>query len=625
LSGFVGIANSDGAPVDRGMLSRMTTFLAFRGPDGQHMWTDGAAGLGHTLLKTTPESAHVQQPFSLDGRAWIVADARVDARRSLITKLAALGHELVADVSDVELILRAYSTWQERCVEHLLGDFAFAVWDAPRRRLFCARDHMGVKPLFYSCVGNSVIFSNTLDCIRLHPLVSHRLNDLAIADFLLFDLNQDKAATTFAEIRRVPPAHSATWAGAGTQLRRYWTLPIDEPIFYRKQGQYVEQFKELLQAAIADRLRIDRVGVFMSGGLDSSTLAATASDLLPNKPENPAVCAFTSAYDGYDDERYYAGLIARRLGIAIDFRRWDPQSVDAEWYRGTFHTPEPLPYPTSISSDSTYFRRVALHSRVVFYGEGPDNALRYEWCPYLSHLVRQRRFGWLLRDIGSDVISQRRIPLLATTLTKLKRTPPNDVAPSVFPDWFNPDLERRLGLRTRWQEFQANRPSPHPIRSHAYRSFDSPVWQAVFERFQPSFTNSLVEVRHPFLDIRLLRYMLAVPVVPWCRNKYLLRKAMRGLLPGPVLRRPKCPVVSDPWVERVLQCGLPPLIPSPTLEAYVDTRRLQGVTARDDRARFWVDFRTHSLAYWLRTLDPRGRAEDLVDASIRKKANTHRL
>ena len=207
MSGIVGIFNLDGAPIDRGLLHEMTHFMTFRGPDAQEMWADKSIGFGHALLRTTEESAREHQPFTLDGNIWIVADARVDAQADLINKLTARGEYVAREVTDVELLLRAYRRWGEQCVEHLLGDFAFAIWDGPRHRLFCARDHLGVKPLFYAHLGATVIFSNTLDCIRHHPAVSDKLNDLAIADFLLFDLNQDPATTSFADVQRVPPAH----------------------------------------------------------------------------------------------------------------------------------------------------------------------------------------------------------------------------------------------------------------------------------------------------------------------------------------------------------------------------------------------------------------------------------
>ncbi|MGZ4733276.1 MAG: hypothetical protein ACXVZH_14175, partial [Terriglobales bacterium] len=244
MSGIVGIVHFDGAPVERHLLGRMTGFMAFRGPDAQEIWIDGNAGFGHALLKTTDESEHERQPFTLDGRIWIVADARVDARRDLIAKLKTKGSEnecLSTDATDVELILRAYLAWGEDCVEHLLGDFAFAIWDGPKQWLFCARDHLGVKPFFYAQLGQKLIFSTSLDCIRQHPAVSDRLNDQAIADFLLFDLNQDKATTSFADIQRIPPAHVAKWSADGTELRCYWTLPVDEPVYFRQADDYVDR------------------------------------------------------------------------------------------------------------------------------------------------------------------------------------------------------------------------------------------------------------------------------------------------------------------------------------------------------------------------------------------------
>src|SRR5919108_1869432 len=137
MSGIVGILNLDHAPIDGRLLRRMTEFMICQGPDAQEIWTQGHVGFGHALLKTTENSVHEHQPFTLDTRVWIVADARVDAQRDLIAKLEASDHKINKGRTDVELVLRAYHVWGERCVEHLLGDFSFAIWDGPRGRLFC--------------------------------------------------------------------------------------------------------------------------------------------------------------------------------------------------------------------------------------------------------------------------------------------------------------------------------------------------------------------------------------------------------------------------------------------------------------------------------------------------------
>src|SRR3990172_1680840 len=281
MSGIVGIFNLDGAPIDRIVLDRLTNALRFRGPDFQRTWFRGPIGFGHTLLRSTTDAGDEQQPLGLGGSTWIVADARIDCRRDLIHAFESHGQRDLADTADSELILRAYHVWGEKCVEHLLGDFAFAVWDASRRRLFCARDQSGVKPFFYAHIGPLFIFSNTLDCLRLHPAVSDRLNDLSIADFLMFDVIQDTAATAFADIHRLPAAHALVCEPQRLFIRRYWEPSLATPVHYRRPADYIERFNELLDQSVADRFRTESACVFMSGGLDSPTVAASATPLPP--------------------------------------------------------------------------------------------------------------------------------------------------------------------------------------------------------------------------------------------------------------------------------------------------------------------------------------------------------
>jgi asparagine synthase (glutamine-hydrolysing) len=142
MSGFVALLHTDGAPVDPALLQTLTDTLAFRGPDGLHTWHAGAIGLGHAMLRTTDaqHAAREQQPCTLDGQVWITADARVDDRDTLRRALAAAGRAdaHAQHATDPQLILHAYHAWGDECMQHLLGDFSFVIWDAPRRRLFCA-------------------------------------------------------------------------------------------------------------------------------------------------------------------------------------------------------------------------------------------------------------------------------------------------------------------------------------------------------------------------------------------------------------------------------------------------------------------------------------------------------
>jgi asparagine synthase (glutamine-hydrolysing) len=612
MSGIVGIVNLDRAPVDRGLLERMTEFLRCRGPDAQAVWSDGHVGFGHTLLKTTDQSEYEYQPFTLDRRVWIVADARVDARRDLIASLHSKGHEdLTADVTDVELIARAYHVWGEQCVEHLLGDFAFAVWDSLRKTLFLGRDHLGVKPLFYAHVGESIIFSNTLECIRHHPDVSKKLNDLAIADFLLFGVNQELDTTCFAEIRRLPPAHSASWSKARPMIRRFWTMAVDEPQYFSHPDDYTERFKELVRAAVSDRLRTDRVGVFMSGGLDSTTLAFTAVEVMRNRSALSAPIAFTTILDGIVDnnESVFAAMVAKKLQIPVYYHRMKFGDSNGNLESSSTYTPEPVSNPLTLQWERMQFNWISSQARMCLYGEGADNALAYEWRPHLSYLIAQRRLLRLVRDLVFHVLAHRRIPLLPTVFHGMrKKTSVVGLTPH-YPTWLEKSFESRLDLRARWNRYVNNviDSSVHPVRPKAYESFTGPLWAPLFEGFDAANTSAPLVVSHPYVDVRLLRYLLSVPALPWCRSKYLLRRAMRGALPAAVLQRPKSPLTSDPAWEWARGAPLPPVIPSPGLATYVRTDLVSN--AWQSPRLFRANLRVRSLSQWLNNLEAQANSK----------------
>ena len=264
----------------------------------------------------------------------ITADARIDNRQELIQKF-----QVSQTTTDSELILLAYETWGEECVNHLLGDFAFAIWDARARSFFCARDHFGVKPFFYAHAGERFIFSHDLNALRREPLVSDALNETAIADYLAFGLNQDLSSTTFRDIQRLPAGHTLRFANNSITIRRYWTLTIPEPIRFRDPESYVERFTELLTTAVADRVGTDQVAISMSGGLDSTSLAAIASDLLEGR-----VQGVSNVYDDLipDEERHYSTIAAKHIGIPITHVSADQFTLFEQRQPLDLHQPEPF-------------------------------------------------------------------------------------------------------------------------------------------------------------------------------------------------------------------------------------------------------------------------------------------
>ena len=576
----------------------MTEVMTFRGPDAQTVWSQGFVGFGHTLLQTTWESAAETQPLTIDRQVWIVADARIDDRQTLIEKLQ-LTHRTISSeqiLTDVELILQAYLRWGDNCTQHLLGDFAFAIWDDRTQRLFCARDHFGVKPFYYAQVSNCLLFSNTIACLRQHPQVSSQLNDRTVGDILLFDFNFDLATTIFADIQRLPPAHTLTWSlERGLQPRQYWTMPVPELIRYKNQD-YIDRFQELMSQAVGDRLRTDRVASFFSGGLDSTTIAATALAVARQRNQQLDLKAFTVVYDTLipDRERYYAGLAAASLGIPIDYQVADDYTL-YQWQDSEFSTPSPANNPLQIVSWER-FRRVAGHSRVVFCGNGGDESLTpisaidmFKTMPLFDVAgdLSRAYFGFGVRpQWGSGLLGW------------LRRGGRPVTAPPGYPQWLNPDFARSIDLPQRWAQF-GNQPKPvvDSPRSPAYHKVNAILWASLLEKNAPGHSGVPVEVRLPFLDLRLVNYLLALPSTPWCTNKTLLRVATKHSLPAKIRQRPKTPMAGDPLTGKGLQpedrASISNMLPA--VKSYVN---IDKVTSMLEQHLNWEDFIPISFAYW---------------------------
>jgi asparagine synthase (glutamine-hydrolysing) len=519
MSGFVGVLNMDGKPVDQGLLEAMTASLAFRGPDTQQIVSLGPLGLGHAMLRATREAATEEQPASRDGRLYIVADARIDARSELIEKLRgkiSSASALSLSITDSELILYAFDAWGDACVEHLLGDFSFAIWDARERRLFCARDQFGVKPFFYARLESCFIFSNTLNCIRMHPGVSNRLNDLAIADFLLFDMQQDPGTTSFADIQRLPGAHTLICKHAKTSVQRYWELCFTTPVHFRREEEYVDRFRDLLDTAVADRLRNDSAGVLMSGGLDSTIVAASAKRVFGCNTDarSNRLRAYTEVFDTLlpHEERRYATAAADALGVPIEYLVSDHWKIFERAHRPESRTPEPTHmalHDTTV--DQLY--QISAHSRTALTGYGGDPALCGRLSVHFRTLLKGWRFGQLAADAARFFRSDGRLSRLYLS-TRLRILTAPRQGSSIFPVWINEKIEKKLGLKDRWKSaFDSGTPNPgSAVRPEAYNAISSCLWQNLFETHDAGVTRVPVEVTHPIFDLRLLSFLLTLPI-----------------------------------------------------------------------------------------------------------------
>jgi asparagine synthase (glutamine-hydrolysing) len=556
MSGIIGIYHRDGAPVDPTLLRSLTQFLSYCGPDARDIWTGGGVGLGHTLLSTTHESANERQPATWEGRLSITADARLDARAELIAELETAGAKVRHIAPDSELILQAYAAWGGDCVEHLRGDFAFAIWDAPNKTLFCARDHLGVKPFYYFEGGELFLFSNVLDCLRQNPEVSEELDEAAIADFLLFGLNRDNATTTFRDIQRLPPAHSLALDARGVQVKRYWAAPTDGRIRYRHADEYVENFQFLLQAAVRDRLRADRVSILLSGGLDSASIAATARELTA-KPGNASdLRALTVVYESLipDRDGTFARRVAEFLGIPIRCLPVDRLQLFDRWDDPEITWPEPVDDPF-FAGIIDQFKMISDDSRVVLSGEGSDNLMHFEMWPYVRDMSQRKEWARLFAQVPRYL--WMRPSFCPGIRRRAKGLLGLDPAAPKLPKWVAPDFARRVNLEARWRDALSDGIHPrHPVNPAAHASLQIPQWSNLFEHENPGVTRFPVEVRHPFLDLRIVNYLLALPPFPWFYEKMLLRSALSGKLPESVRMRPKTPLAGNPLVEHLQMPGV---------------------------------------------------------------------
>ena len=605
MSGFVCVVHRDGAPVDRALLHSLTHFLAFRGPDAQAAWCDGSIGMGHALLRTTDESENEQQPAALEGRYWIVADARLDDRKGLLARLRGAKREVPSNAPDCELILHAYAAWGAACVDHLLGDFSFALWDARDRQLFCARDHFGVKPFYYAKLGEVFLCSNTLNCLRLHPRVSEELNDAAIGDFLLFGLNYDNATTTFHDIQRLPPSQVLSVSGNAVQRKRYWVPPTDGRMRYSNPKAYVETFLSILETAVTDRLRTQRIGILLSGGLDSSSVAAMAKETSRRKVSRPEIRAYTHVYESLipDREGEYAREVADFLGIPTKFIVMDESPLFEHENEAELSWPEPFDTPFLSAIKRTY-RDISTDCRVLFSGEGSDNLMDFQMWPYVADLRRRGEWRQMLTEVA-NYLWVRPFPwrgIRARALRLVGRDPDQ----FVFPSWLNPEFSRRANLRGRWSE-QTEPPKSwpvHPIHPRGYGSLALPQWTHMFEQEDPGATRYPVETRYPFLDLRMVNFLLAIPPFPWFFKKSLLREAMNGLLPERVRTRPKTPLPGDPVSARLQRTGnerLREMSLIQNLDRYIDRSALRLPHATMSHEEIRICLRPFCFNIWLQS------------------------
>lgn len=532
----------------------------------------------------------------MDGDVHVLADARLDNRSELIDRLH------VSPGSDAELILAAYRRWGRDCPAHLLGDFAFVIRD--RRRIFCACDPVGAKPLHYAQAGSLLIVASEARQVLRHPAVSRALDEVAVGDFLA-SRAIEPCRTLYRDVRRLSPGHRMAADARGVRIDRFWDLDPEARTFHPKDQDYVEHFLDLFRRAVSDRLDAGPAGVLMSGGLDSTSVAAVASrcrpiftasfvfEHLPSCDERPFIQAAASGL-GLDSE-----LIPAERFLVLD---------DPETRRPSLEAP--------FSAWDACFREALRRARsrgarVLLTGHGGDDLL---WGSRLAYADRLRRGDLravleVVRSAAAHGQAGRWVlyhhlvqPLLSKRADRaLRRLAGRQPEPGL-PDWIDPGFARRTGLAGRIQEVPPRR-FPEAARQALYDHFRQTPWDRSSFWYGQHAADFGIEVRHPFLDRRLIEYLFSIPPAQLFRvepSKRLLRQAMAGLLPEAVRLRKGKTHLSAFLGLSLAGAGIEQMLAAPVAAdlGILDRERLLDAWRRSPE-RLWNPI---ALEIWLREL-----------------------
>ena len=564
MCGIVGNVRLDlRESVDETRLKRMRDVLRHRGPDGEGLWVEGPVGLGMRRLAIVDVAGGHQPMTNEDQTVWIVYNGEIYNHAALRPELERRGHSYQTR-SDTETILHLYEEEGERCVERLQGMFAFALWDRTRRRLLLARDRLGIKPLYYACTDQELLFASEIKAIlAVGPRPT--LNEAVLPEFLATRFVSGEQ-TFFRGVKTLLPGRTLSWSLAeGFRERRYWRLPVDiddAPVTLEQQASEV---RARLETAVRSHLMSDvPLGLFLSGGIDSSGLAALMAPMV-NEPIRTFAVGFA---EPGANELAFARLAARSVRAEHREVIVSPRDFFTALPQLIWHEDEPIAFPSSVPLH--FVSRLAReHVKVVLTGEGADELfLGYNRYRVTAWNERLGRAYWRLAPAGVR-------GTVANLLEGLPR-PARRYAERSF-------LALRPGIRDLFYENFAVFPTVlqhhliadtallsdrDPYAEGLRRYEDAPggtlermshadlqtyLVELLMKQDQMSMAAS-IESRVPFLDHEFVEHVAALPgrvkLRGW-QTKAVLRAALRDLVPKEVLTRRKMgfPVPVGQWLR----------------------------------------------------------------------------
>jgi asparagine synthase (glutamine-hydrolysing) len=570
MCGIAGIVATDTLqPDERARLPLMRDILTHRGPDEAGLYVDAHAGLAHRRLSIVDLAGGHQPLANEDGTVLIVFNGEIYNHAEIRPVLESHGH-VYRTRCDTETIVHAYEQWGDACVERFRGMFAFAIWDAKRQRLLLARDRLGIKPLYWTLVRGRLVFGSEIKAILESGLVRAAANERALPE-LLGTRYLSGCETLFTGIHRLLPGHVLVFERGAVTTRQWWDVPVARPdpsLDRLNQSQIVDRFRAALEDAVRTRLMSDvPLGMFLSGGLDSSAIAALMARMIDRPLQTFSVAFKQRAFS----ELEYARQVATAIKADAHEIVIDEHDFFGALPRLVWHEDEPIAHPSSVP---LYFvsKLASERVKVVLTGEGSDELLAgYGKYPRALANWRAGALWGVAPEPMRQFVTDTIVPRLPARLARYARRSflamPRTPEAMFFDNFAAIGLHRqaalldpRIAAFATPQAYAASRAYFDAPNGHSttldrllYADLKTYLVELLMKQDQMSMAAS-IESRVPFLDHHLVELAAALPPRMKLRGfstKWILRQAVKTLLPARILSRPKMgfPVPFSIWMR----------------------------------------------------------------------------
>ncbi len=603
MSSIAGIFNLNKQPTESDVLRRMIDIQSHRGPDvfgyalfdilggvsqasKEHVpegfWKRNYdLALGHCRVATSDASPSGHQPMcSEDKNLWIIHSGEIYNHIEIRKELEGKGYRFRSN-TDAEVILYSYQEWGPECLKRFNGAWAFAIWDSKRKRLFCARDRFGIKPFYYYHNDKLFIFASEIKALLLHPQVPRKVNSETVYDYLVSGAEEPPDTTFFEGIQQLNPAHSIILDEGGSfEIKRWWNVDLNfalGDLSGSQDKQYAAQLLALLEDSVKLRLRSETpVGIMLSGGMDSSTIACITNGLLHHDgvPEGSHIgsklrtfsCCFE--HEQWNETEFMEKVVAE-IGAESHCSYPDADNAWEELPKLVWQLEQPCNGP-QIYAHWTVFQKAAEEgAKVLLNGQGGDECFAgypRRQVNFLSQILRRGKIPTFLKEArGASAFGQQKVAPLLLEATYLLLPPylrftarntshrvlgtDTTITNALNPSFARGFSRRKLDL----DSYEKN--SPGNLQETLYQCmFVSGIPQAL-RREDMTSAAFAIEVRFPFLDHRVVEYAFSLPTSQKIRNgwtKWILRQAMAGILPETIRwRRGKWYMSPEAlWLER---------------------------------------------------------------------------